>query len=246
MTRPRRLGPGRDVARLLADFGHDLPAAPAAARPGQGGPAVRSRLTARATGGGAGLGRVTGCAGVVVADDLGPGAGAVAADRHPRPAPDRGADGHRRAVRGVVLRRPVRVGPARRRPGHQPQRHLLRQTRPGQVRHHQGVPAADDGLRVPRPGPGRPQGRVRTAVRVLRGRPDPHRPRPASQDQPAVVRAAGGRVGHPGPARRAHPRRDRLRALAHPDPRAGRLPTHRRHPGAVRARGGAGRQGRPA
>ena len=80
----------------------------------------------------------------------------------------------------------------RRRPGHQPQRDLLRQTRPRQVRHHQGVLPADDGLRLPHPGPGRPQGRVRTAV---------PRPRRASRSRsapacpPGSTRWRSGRSG---------------------------------------------------
>ena len=102
---------GRDVARLLADFGHDLPAAPSRShsrpkrlrlfqlRPPRRLPAPRPRLGGREG------------AGVDVADDLRPGAGAVAVHLHPRPAADRSPDGHRHAVRRLLLRRPVRLGP---------------------------------------------------------------------------------------------------------------------------------------
>ena len=105
---------------------------------------------------------------------------------------------------GSFYARPLRMGPARRHPRHQPQRHLLRQTRPRQVRHHQGVHPADDGLRVPHPGPGRPQGRVRTPVHSPGGPTIPDRTRPARPDQPAGVRTPGRRLGPPG--RRSRPK----------------------------------------
>jgi hypothetical protein len=78
---------------------------------------------------------------------------------------------------------------------------------------------ADDGLRVPHPDPGRPQGRVRTAVHLLRGRAVPHRPGPARPDQPPGVRAARPGWDTLDGQERAHPRRDRVRALADPDAR---------------------------
>ena len=62
----------------------------------------------------------------------------------------------------------------------------------GKSRHHQGVLQPDDAVRLPHPGPGRPQGRVRDAVPRARRRAVRHRPGHAGPDQPA---------GH-GPARR--------------------------------------------
>ena len=54
-------------------------------------------------------------AAVGVADDLGTDAGVLAADRRPRAAADRRADGHRLAVRRGVLLRPDRLGHRRHR-----------------------------------------------------------------------------------------------------------------------------------
>ena len=105
---------------------------------------------------------------------------------------------------GSLLRRPARLGPRRHGPGHQPEHVRLRQTRPRQVRHGEGVPAADDGLRLPRPHPGRPEGRVRAAVPGVRGGAVRDRPGPAGPDQPARLRPARPRLG---PARRAPRRR---------------------------------------
>ena len=72
---------------------------------------------------------------------------------------------------------------------------VLRQTRPRQVRHHQGVLPADDGLRLPHPGPGRPQGRVRAAVpgprRASRSRSAPAC-RPGSTRSPSARSATAG------------------------------------------------------
>ena len=70
------------------------------------GAARRGRGWAPATGPGAGL-----------ADDQRPGPGVLAVRLRPRPAADRGADGHRPALRRLVLLRPVRLGAARRRAG---------------------------------------------------------------------------------------------------------------------------------
>ena len=100
-TRPARrrgAGAGRDVTRLLADFGHRLPATPATVVPAKeprlfhyasrkGRRSRDRRLGSRQS------------PGVGVADDLGPGAGAVAVHLHARPASDRGTDGHRPAQR---------------------------------------------------------------------------------------------------------------------------------------------------
>jgi hypothetical protein len=130
-------GPGRDVGRLLADFGHDLPAAAAEpARAGRRGcsPRLTPRPRRRAR-----LGRVTGGAGVVLADDERPGTGAVATDRHPRPATHRRPDGHRRAVRRVVLRS-TRSGGSCATTSRSPTPTSSASANPaGQVRHHQGV-----------------------------------------------------------------------------------------------------------
>ncbi len=165
---------GRGVAGLLSDFGHDLPAvAPAAAVPkparlfrhvGARGLREPDRGWVAAAPAGGGL-----------PDDLRPGPGAVAVHRRPRAASDRRPDGHRRAVRRRVLRRPGRLGAARRDPGDQRQRHHDGQAGHREVRHHQGVRAADDRLRLPHPGSRRSQGRVRAPVPLLRG--DAHRAR---------------------------------------------------------------------
>ncbi len=199
--RGRAGGDGRDMSRLLSDFGHELPSAPPALHPPKDARLFRHVPSRGARRPGRGWASGVG-AGLDVADDLRAGAGVLAVHLHPRAAADRGADGDRPALRRLVLRRPARLGPRRRRPGHQPQHLQPRQTRPRQVRHDQGVLPADDGLRLPRPRPGRPEGRVRAAVPVPRRGTVRDRARPAGADQPARVRAADHRLGPAQPASR--------------------------------------------
>ena len=138
---------------------------------------------------------------------------------------------------GSLLLRPVRLGAARRRLGDQPEHLPVRQARHRQVRHHQGVLHPDDAVRLPHPGPRRPQGRVRVAVPRARRRAVRHRPGLLGPDQPAGHGPArprlGEALGRGGPAAR----HDHLQALARPGPRPGRQHEDRRRaPRAVRAR----------
>ena len=86
-------------------------------------------------------------------------------------------------------------------------------------------------VRLPRPGPRRPQGRVRAAVPGARGRAV----RGSAPACPARINPLDlGPLGHGWDrldAAEAQRRGgDHLRPLAHPDPRPGRLPAHRRAP----------------
>ena len=162
--------PGRDVTRLLADFGHDLPTTPAPP------PTPREprlyRRTPRRGPRQAGRGWAASPAAPVATWRMTSDQAPVLWPFIATPGlPPTGAQMGIDALSGGSFHAdPFGWVLRRRGPGHQPQRHLLRQTRPRQVRHHQGVHPADDGLRLPLPDPGRPQGRVRTAVPVPRRR----------------------------------------------------------------------------
>ena len=118
---------------------------------------------------------------------------------------------------------------------------------PGQVRHDEGVLPADDGLRLPGPDPGRPQGRVRAAVPRLRRRTRSRSGTGMStRINPLAFGPAAARLGPADARRGAGPRRGHLRPLAHPGPRPGRQPSDRRTAGAVRAHRRSRRQSRPA
>ncbi len=113
----------------------------------------------------------------------------------------------------------------RRHPGHQPERRRLRQARPRQVRHGQGLPAADDAptatapwssgdtkdeYEPPVPGPGR--GAVRHRPRPADGRVNPLDFGPLGHGWERLDRRRGP------PPRRAH-----VRPVAGAGPRPGRL-----------------------
>ena len=157
---------------------------------------------------------------------------AVAADRRRRAAADRGAAmGFDVLSGGAFYCDPMGWVTRRLDPGHQPQRLHLRQTRPRQVAHGQGVHAPDDPVRLPLPGARRRQGRVRG-----------HLPRASASSRTASAPAC--RAGstrwtsarsaldweQQDRAETAAPRRGDLQPLAHPDPRPGRLPGRRRSP----------------
>ena len=246
LTRRQVRSGGRGVPALLADFGHDLPTippAPATAREGRlftraprRGPRRRGGGWAPSVAAPVSVWRMT--------SDQAPCLWPfIAAPALPATGAQMGIDvlsggAFHLDPFGWVLRDDVPVT--------NPNVLVLRQTRPRQVRHHQGVRPADDGLRVPHPDPGRPQGRVREPLRRPGGGAVPDRPRPPGQDQPPVVRAPGPRLEQPDRAAGPRACRGGVRAVAHPDPRPGRVPARRRHPGPVRAHRGERRQGRPA
>ena len=192
----RRAGHGG----LLSDFGHDLPTVPApppqAKEPRlfkyapRRGAARRGRGWAAATAPARGL-----------ADDQRPGPGVLAVHLRARPA--------RRPVRRwASTSSPAARSTATRSAGccattcRSTNPNIFQFAKPGtgQVRHHQGVLHPDDAVRLPHPGPGRPQGRVRVAVPRARRRAVRHRPRharPGSTRWPWARSATAGRSSRP-------------------------------------------------
>ena len=173
VSRPSR-GPGHGPAALGL---RPRPAHHPAPGPGGEGatdvaarPAPRRRPPRTRLGAGPGAGRG-------LADDERSGPGVLAVHLRPRAAAHRSADGDRPALRRVVLPRPVRLGARRPGAGHQPEHLPVRQARPRQERHNQGVLHPDDAVRLPHPGAGRPQGRVRGLVSRPRRRAVRHRTR---------------------------------------------------------------------
>ena len=228
LNRARRSG--TSLERALRDAGTTLPRIPIPPadrtsrtdvhrhRASPRAPPARSRLGAHL----ATPGRLRG--------HLRPDPGAVAPDRGARAATHRRPDGVRRPLRRILLLRPDGMGHRRHHPRHQPQRLRLRQTRPRQERPGEGLPAPDDPLRLPHPGPRRRQGRVRRHRPRPRRRPLPHRPRPPRTHQPPRPRTPRRRLGRPRPRRDTPPQRRPPDPLARPHPRPRRLPTRPVHP----------------
>ena len=227
---------GRDMAALLSDFGHDLPTIPALAPEAKEprlfkyaprrGAARRGRGWAAAT--------APAQAWRMTSDQAPVFWPFVSAPALPPTGAQMGVDQLSGGSFycdpfGWVLRDDV--------PATNPNIFQFAKPGTGQVRHHQGVLHPDDALRLPDPGPGRPQGRVRVAVPRARCRAVRDRPRPARPDQPAGHGPArprlGEALGRGGPAARG----DHLQAVAGPGPRPGRQHEDRRRaPGAVRPR----------
>jgi len=165
--RGERRRAGRGVSELLSDFGLDLPM-----RAEVQGPELEANLFPRLVSarGPMGVGAGWACSPAplsTVADDLGArDSGVLAAHRRTRACPDRRADGASTSCR---------AGPSFGRPGRLVLRDDIATTNPnvfifgkpgrGNVRDRQVLLPADDGLRVPHPGAGRSEGRVR-AVRA--------------------------------------------------------------------------------